>query len=73
MIMNFIMLSLGVALALSVIIWCSSAGYRRRIEEPKYRFLELTREDSNQSGGVARPPLHRGQHTSVQENSRERL
>jgi hypothetical protein len=56
--MNFVMLSLGVALAPSVIVWCTSVGYHQRTEEPKYRFLGLTEEKSNRFFEAIDPTLH---------------
>ena len=55
--MTFIVTALLIVLGLSVGIWCTSATYRIRVEEPKYRFLHLTRQLSNDcdAGGHPQP------------------
>ena len=55
MILSFIMGTVGALLTLSVIIWCTSADYRKRIEEPKYRFLQLTQESTPRHDAAVSP------------------
>lgn len=36
--LGFIVVALSVAILAMVLLWCLSPEFRRRIEEPKYRF-----------------------------------
>ncbi|MBV0889837.1 hypothetical protein KTQ54_15095 [Komagataeibacter oboediens] len=40
----FIVIALLVCVLAVVQVWCLSPAYRKRVEEPKYRFLEMQRE-----------------------------
>ena len=44
----FIVIALLVCVLAVVLVWCLSPAYRKRVEEPKYRFLEMQREFSDQ-------------------------
>lgn len=60
----FIVIALLICVLAVVLVWCLSPAYRKRVEEPKYRFLEMQREFSDQPpptapGRLTEPPAEK--------------
>lgn len=52
--LGFIVVALSVAILAMILLWCLSPEFRRRIEEPKYRFKArqqfMDNEDDDENG-----------------------
>lgn len=55
--LGFIITTVGIAIVAIVLLWCLSPEFRRRIEEPKYRFRARQQfMDGERRDGYARDP-----------------
>lgn len=55
--LTFIVVALVVFVVAVLVLWCLSPAYRRRIEQPKYRFQKAV--DAYEASVVSMPPRRR--------------
>lgn len=51
----FIVIALLVCVAAVLLVWALSPAYRKRVEEPKYRFLELQKKYAKEASEPGSP------------------
>ena len=58
----FIVIALLVCVVAVLLVWALSPAYRKRVEEPKHRFLELQKKYAGEAPdhGPQQPPDPRG-------------